>query len=105
MSFDDILDTKKPKKRQIKDPKLKRLLDRRRKGVKVAPTEPPRLTVLKVLVHKPHETVRMVVDGKERKPPQDRITVYKCEKCGGQFNHTQYQEAMGILPACSKCDK
>lgn len=104
MSFDDILDTK-PKKRQIRDPKLKRLMNRRKVAVKAAPSEPPQLTVMKVLTHKPHETVRMVIDGKERKPPQERITIYKCEKCGKQFNHTQYQEAMGILPACPTCDK
>jgi len=106
MSFDDLLDDKKKKKKEeeITDPKLKRLMGRR-SSPGAPPRDPPSIVKLRTLTNRPHKTVRMVVDGVEQTPQNDVIDVYKCNKCGGQFNHTQYQSSMGILPACPKCDK
>lgn len=102
MSFDDLIDKKKEKK-EITDPKLKRLM--RKPSVKPLNKEPPSLTVVKVMVNRPHDTLKLIVDGKDKTPKGEKFTIFKCNKCDKQFNHTQYQEAMGILPACPVCDK
>lgn len=109
MSFDDLLDDdkkekEKKKKAEITDPKLMRLM-RRRSSTGAPSRDPPSIVLLKTVTNRPHKTVKMVVDGVEQKPQNDVIDIYKCNKCGGQFNHTQYQSAMGIMPACPKCDK
>lgn len=106
MSIDDLIDDKeKKKKEEITDPKLKRLMSRRSSAEARKSRDPPNIEFVKKLVHRPHKTVKMVVDGVEQKPQNEVINVYKCNKCEQTFNHTQYQEAMGVLPMCPKCDK
>ena len=88
---------------EITDPKLLKYLKKSKtlKGV-----IDPDITKVKDLYQKPDQSISMVWDGVPEKPQKELIlTRYKCNKCGGTFNHTPRQAAAGILPSCPNCDR
>jgi len=102
MSFDDILtDDKdnKDNKKKVTDPKLLRYMSQ---PLKTAGR--PDITLISRDVHKPSSSVSMIMDGKPVKIEGEVLERYKCNKCGGKFNHPYDKIVAGMIPKCPKCD-
>jgi formylmethanofuran dehydrogenase subunit E len=89
-------------KKEITDPKLLRYR-RASKGVKsVVKTN---ITKIKDAYQKPDPSISMIMDGKPVEiKPELVFTIYRCNKCNENFNHTHAQAIAGRMPACPRCD-
>lgn len=104
MSFEDILDDKKKptKKEEITDPKLLKYLGGKNT---IQQATKPDIQFIKRVEHKPSNTISLVIDGVVKKPAGDSLDVYRCNKCGNNFNHSRLNMLAGKLPQCPSCDK
>ena len=89
-------------KEDITDPTLLRY---RRSSKGVLGASKPDITKIKDAYQKPDPSISMVMDGKPVVIKDELVfTVYRCNKCKENFNHTPAQTLTGRMPACPRCD-